>query len=266
MFSSDIVDSDKFLDLPFTSQLLYFHLGMHGDVKGFVQPKKITRSVGLKIEDLKPLILEGFVIPFESGVVVITHWNINNSTREDREAPTIYAEELSRLSRSDRQYTLLQENSRSTPAQYSIVESSIVEDRVGEATDDNQPLEESYSVVNEPLTQEGLDTASKLAVESLGNQVNSIIALFEPVNPSFSRLFANKTERSAAERLIKQHTLEKLKKLMELLPDIVNMPFAPRITTPLQLEKDLGKLQIFMAQAQGVKSQKRGGVYDATGN
>ena len=127
MFSNSITDSDRFYDLPFNSQLLYFHLGMKGDVKGFVEPKKIIRSVGLKIEDMRPLIEAGFVIPFRSGVVVITHWNINNNTRNDREAPTVFMEELRQLSLSDNKYYLLQENSRSTPG---VLHPSIEENRI----------------------------------------------------------------------------------------------------------------------------------------
>lgn len=117
MFSKDIVDSDYFYDLPFTSQLLYFHLGIHADIKGFVQPKKIIRTVGLKLEDIKPLIEKNFVIPFESGVVVITHWKLNNQLREDREKPTLFQKELSLLAQHNDVYELLPDNSRSTPAQ-----------------------------------------------------------------------------------------------------------------------------------------------------
>ena len=69
MFSLSVIDSDRFYDLPLDSQLLYFHLGMHADVKGFVQPRKIIRLVGLKPIDLKPLIERELVIPFESGVI-----------------------------------------------------------------------------------------------------------------------------------------------------------------------------------------------------
>ena len=129
MFSQDIVDSDNFYDLPFNSQLLYFHLGMHADIKGFVQPKKIARAIGLKIEDLRPLIQNNFIIPFESGVVVITHWNVNNRTREDREAPTRFTEEATKLEKHNNEYRVLQEHSRSSPAQYSIGKDRLGKDR-----------------------------------------------------------------------------------------------------------------------------------------
>jgi len=115
MFTQDVVNSDRFLDLPFNAQLLYYHLGVNGDVHGFVEPKKVIRMVGLKTEDIKPLIQGEFVIAFESGVIVITHWNVHNKTRTDREAPTRFPEELSQLSLNNEEYIKIQDNSRSTP-------------------------------------------------------------------------------------------------------------------------------------------------------
>ena len=85
MFSNTIVDSDRFLDMPLTTQALYFHLGMKADDEGFVgNPKKIVRSVNCTEDDLKLLIAKEFVIAFASGVIVITHWNIHNHIRKDR--------------------------------------------------------------------------------------------------------------------------------------------------------------------------------------
>lgn len=72
MFSLAVVDTDAFLDMPVSAQALYFHLGMHGDDDGFISnPKRISRAVGCNNDDIKILIQKGFIIPFESGVVVI---------------------------------------------------------------------------------------------------------------------------------------------------------------------------------------------------
>lgn len=125
MFDKSIIDTERFYSLPMESQLLYFHLGLHADVKGFVEPRKIARLTGIKIEAIQPLATLNFVIPFESGVVVIREWNLHNSIREDREAPTRFVEELSRLSISDGAIYEVQEYSSSSPAQYSIEEYSI---------------------------------------------------------------------------------------------------------------------------------------------
>jgi hypothetical protein len=129
MFDKSIIDTERFYELPIESQLLYFHLGLHADVKGFVEPKKIARLVGVKLEAIKPLIMLNFVIPFESGVVVIREWNLHNSIREDREAPTRFIDELAILSITDNDIYEVQEDSGSSPAQYSIEEGSIEEDR-----------------------------------------------------------------------------------------------------------------------------------------
>ena len=99
MFSKQITDSDAFLDMPLSTQALYFHLGMAADDDGFINaPKRIQRMVGGSDDDFKLLIAKNFIIPFESGVVVIKHWKINNYIRSDRYKETAYLEEKSMLS------------------------------------------------------------------------------------------------------------------------------------------------------------------------
>lgn len=99
MFSLSVTDTDAFQDMPTSAQALYFHLGMHGDDDGFVgSPKKITRGAGCNDDDLKVLIAKGFVIPFDSGVVVIRDWRLNNTLQNDRYKPTVYLSERSKLS------------------------------------------------------------------------------------------------------------------------------------------------------------------------
>lgn len=98
MFSKTIIDSDLFLDMPLTSQALYFHLGMRADDDGFVNsPKKIQRAIGATDDDIKLLIAKGFVIPFASGVVVIAHWKIHNYIRKDTYNETRYIQEKNQL-------------------------------------------------------------------------------------------------------------------------------------------------------------------------
>ena len=101
MFSLKIVDSDLFLDMPLSSQCLYFHLSMRADDDGFVNnPKKIIKIIGANEDDLKILIAKGFVIVFDRGIIVITHWKINNFIRKDRYKPTLYENELQSLSQT----------------------------------------------------------------------------------------------------------------------------------------------------------------------
>ena len=99
MFSLTVTDTDKFLDMSASAQALYFHLGMHGDDDGFVaSPKKIARSVGCNDDDLRLLASKGYIIPFESGVIVIVDWNINNTLKNDRYHETIFAAERALVS------------------------------------------------------------------------------------------------------------------------------------------------------------------------
>ena len=98
MFAKTIIDSDAFLDMPATTQLLYFHLSMRADDDGFInKPKGIMRTCGCKDDDMKLLIAKKFIIPFESGIVVIKHWKIHNYIAKDRYTETKYKEEKATL-------------------------------------------------------------------------------------------------------------------------------------------------------------------------
>ena len=108
MFAKTIIDSDAFLDMPLSSQALYFHLSMRADDEGFINnPKKLQRMIGASEDDLKLLVAKSFIIPFESGVVVIKHWKIHNYIQSDRFKPTVYIEEREQLKiKPNKAYTL----------------------------------------------------------------------------------------------------------------------------------------------------------------
>ena len=98
MFSLDVVDTDRFLDMPSSTQALYFHLGMRADDDGFVaSPKRTTAMCGCSADDLNLLAAKGFVRPFESGVLVIVDWKKNNLLRPDRYTPTQFQKEKAQL-------------------------------------------------------------------------------------------------------------------------------------------------------------------------
>lgn len=101
MFSSDIVSSDAFLDMPSSTQALYFHLGMRADDDGFVNPKMVVRMLGSSEDELKVLVAKRFVLSFESGVIVIKHWLIHNLIRSDLYKETLYKKEKSTLGLND---------------------------------------------------------------------------------------------------------------------------------------------------------------------
>lgn len=98
MFAKTIIDSDAFLDMPVTARLLYYDLGMRADDDGFVNsPKKTMRITGASSDDMNILIMRKFIIPFDSGVVVIKHWRIHNYIRKDTYVETKYKDEKEQL-------------------------------------------------------------------------------------------------------------------------------------------------------------------------
>lgn len=98
MFAKSIVLTDAFLDMPMSARCLYFTLGMLADDDGFVgSPKSIMRQCGASQDDMAILLSKRFVLGFDSGVIVIKHWRINNYLQKDRIKPTTYQEELASL-------------------------------------------------------------------------------------------------------------------------------------------------------------------------
>lgn len=108
MFTKRITESDSFLDMPSSTQMLYFHFSMNADDDGFVNnPKKIQKMCGASDDDFKLLIVKSFIILFDSGIIVIKHWKMHNYIQADRYRPTDYLEEKSMLGiKSNKAYTL----------------------------------------------------------------------------------------------------------------------------------------------------------------
>ena len=140
MFTKQIIDSDAFLDMPLSTQSLYFHLNMRADDDGFINnPKKIMRMIGASEDDLKVLISKRFIITFDNGIVVIKHWRMHNLLRKDRYTETHYQEEKKMLAlKENGAYTELGNHLATTwqpngntgkvsKGKYSIGEYSVVE-------------------------------------------------------------------------------------------------------------------------------------------
>lgn len=116
MFNMKIVDSDAFLDMPLSTQCLYFHLNMRADDDGFVgNPKRIARLISANDDDLKLLLTKRFILAFDSGVIVIKHWRIHNTLSSKAYTETAYTDEKRRL---------LLKNNKS----YSFTEGSPIDD------------------------------------------------------------------------------------------------------------------------------------------
>lgn len=109
MFSLDVIDSDQFQDLPKTAKYLYFELGMRADDDGFIgNPKRLLRMLGCDDDDLHILIVKGYILSFDKGIIVIRDWHVHNQLRQDRHKPTIYTEYIIQLElNSKKQYILV---------------------------------------------------------------------------------------------------------------------------------------------------------------
>lgn len=130
MMSKSIIKSDTFLDMPATTQNLYFHMLLDADDDGFINaPKSIMRMIGAKDDDMKVLAAKQFVIPFESGVVVIKDWKIHNYIQNDRYKPSTLPERDLLNIKKDKTYTLKSDVSRMDTECIQTV--SIGKDRLG---------------------------------------------------------------------------------------------------------------------------------------
>ena len=127
MFAKKIIDSDAFLDMPLSTQSLYFHLSMRADDEGFINnPKRIQRMIGASDDDCKLLIAKGFILVFETGVIVIKHWKIHNYIQKDRFKPTICSEEKKEIvTEEDGTYTQCTRNGYALDTQVRIGKVSI---------------------------------------------------------------------------------------------------------------------------------------------
>lgn len=158
MFDLEIINQDSFLDLPMESKAIYFLLGMEADDEGFVAPKKVLRLYGGTEDSLKILIAKNFIIPFSTGVIVITDWKRNNWLDSRRIKNTIYQEEKTQIT-----YNPTSEKYELTgafiDAKQMLSENSIEENRIVENS-----IEEN-SVENNIVISNGNDHVSKSQLE-----------------------------------------------------------------------------------------------------
>lgn len=137
----------------------------------------------------------------------------------------------------------------------------------------NAPKEEAFTKMNgtvhenEPIHNTSdnntIDNNTILATDvAETKRFNELIDLFEPINPSHHKFFGNKTERKALQELVDKYGFDKMENLLHMLPDIIQKPYAPRITSPFMLQKKIGELIIFMKQEKGkeVKNDKYRGI------
>lgn len=87
----------------------------------------------------------------------------------------------------------------------------------------------------------------------------SLIDLFKDLNPVYQDWYKNTTQRGALSWLVEKYGEEKVRGMISALPDITSRPYAPKITTPAELRRDLGKLLAFVKQ-EGVKTKSKAKV------
>ena len=145
MFDKSIMETDNFLNISLTAKALYFLLGMEADDEGFISPKRVLRLYGGEIGDLKNLIDTGLVIPFKSGVIVITDWNQNNWLDNRRIRPTQYQTEKKMLILTSQKKYMLSGGL----AVAKTVESSIEEKRVEQKSIASDKVAKEFIFENE---------------------------------------------------------------------------------------------------------------------
>lgn len=191
MFSKTIIDSDSFLDMPLSAQALYFHLSMRADDDGFINnPKRIQRMIGATDDDYKLLIAKSFVITFESGVIVIKHWRINNYIQKDRYKETVYSEEKELLTVKDNgSYTLCIQDGYNMDTQVSIGKVSIVKDSIDNniISSELEPIKDQYNTIclSLPKVIRLTESRKKLIKARLKEySLDEIISVFEKAEAS----------------------------------------------------------------------------------
>ena len=154
MLNKTVVESDPFFEMPADSQALYMHLVLNADDEGFVgNPETIRRMTGFSKDSLKLLIAKGFLISFQSGVVVVTHWEMQNKIQPSRKTKTIFTDEKGLLL-VDEQGKYLIFNNSSEPCQQDADKMSEECQRVADKTS------EQVSIGKDSIDKYSIDKSS----------------------------------------------------------------------------------------------------------
>lgn len=212
MFTQKITESDAFLDMPLSSQALYFHLCMNADDDGFVKnPKRISRMMGACDDDMRLLVAKSFVITYDTGVIVIKHWRMHNLLRKDRYKETEYTDEKSMLNiKKNGAYTLdksqgkplievvRQPNGNQMAPQDSIGKDSIDKDSIEkENTKESSSLSDSGETFDfEDAWKKTFDIYPKKTAYNTAKTawMDKVLEVIEENQPDVARLIYGATE------------------------------------------------------------------------
>lgn len=241
MFSKQLTDTDRFLDLPVKAQALYFHLGMHADDDGFVTgPRRVARLIGADEKELKLLEKQGYLLSFPDGTVVIVHWRVNNYIRRDRYVPTICREEAAALWLDEEERYTRRETD--CPA-YGVIFGSqrSTQDRIGEDRTGEDRTGEDRSAQDrtgqESTDQESADQDKKIVAAADASALRVREAISVPMRDEDALAdYARDVGENPAELLMKNPFL--LKQARNLAEGYTQS-FAHRRATPVDLRNVL---------------------------
>ena len=137
-------------------------------------------------------------------------------------------------------YTLLDKEEWKTHE--NLITMAIKEQKPCEPVSDTHvnPLHNNNTHINNTNIYTPYMAEQSSADKELSKNIQYLIGCFKGVNPSYKRMYANKTQRACIARLIKEHGIDKIKSILEAIPETNKVQYAPIITTPLQLETKLG--------------------------
>jgi len=137
------------------------------------------------------------------------------------------------------------------PKQVTEVKKLPIQDKKLPIQDKKLPIQDKKL----PKQADTIYTIQKTITKDIAKGIN----LFKKINPSTEVLFVNKTQRASTKRLINKYGIGWLEKAVVRLEETNAMPYAPRITTPYELETKLGQLKVFLQQEKA-KSTKTGAL------
>lgn len=258
MFSKDITENDAFLDMPLSTQALYFHLGMEADDDGFVSPSRVMRMIGAQQDDLRLLVAKKFLLQFPDGVVVVKHWRINNYLRSDRYKETTHKEKKEQLT--------VKNNDSYTWYTNGIPLVAAGKDRIGK---DTLATAEQSSAPNEKdMPFRNTSDDHEEGVVNYDGDAN-LVPLKKPQTKKYPNAAAvrkvflqvlgknpanwkvNKTQLQACENLFAERGLLKIKNALEYYQENKNQEYCPQVSTPYDLDGKWAKLGEFKKKHHG---------------
>lgn len=203
MFSLSVVDTDNFLEMPISSRLLYYELGMRADDDGFVSNwKKILAFTNLTMDDLRVLVAKKFIIPFESGIIVIRHWRMNNYLQNDRKKDTNYQDELNELEISKNGVYYLKENAENKRFEEICIQNGY-------------ELDTQYSIDKNSIDKNSIDIYSRESLDNASEMTKQIIAYLNSCIGSNYKNTTKATQHKINARLKEGFTFKDFKTVID---------------------------------------------------